>query len=178
MALAYFITFTTYGTWLPGSSKGLGSVDREHNAYETPFVEPNPDREAAARNSMAQPPYTLNVIERDIVCQALVELAKEKSWQLLAAHVRSNHVHLVIQADREAGRLMSDLKARASRDLTRSGCADTARRRWTRHGSTKHLFHIDDVAAKIRYTLNQQGPRMAWYVDEAWAHIAKEPRTK
>ena len=35
MALAYFITFTTYGTWLPGSVKGKGSVDREHNQFES-----------------------------------------------------------------------------------------------------------------------------------------------
>jgi hypothetical protein len=29
MPLAYFITFTTYGTWLHGTAKGNGSVDRE-----------------------------------------------------------------------------------------------------------------------------------------------------
>ena len=38
MALAYFITFSTYGTWLHGTEKGLGSVDVEHNAYLSPFI--------------------------------------------------------------------------------------------------------------------------------------------
>ena len=33
MALAYFITFSTYGSWLHGTKKGMGSVDREHNEY-------------------------------------------------------------------------------------------------------------------------------------------------
>lgn len=105
-------------------------------------------------------------------------LSQERGWRLLAVHVRSNHAHLVIQADRDPKRLMSDLKARASRDLTRAGYDDTLRRRWTRHGSTRHLFHEDDVEAKIRYTLNEQGSRMAWYVDEAWTQIANEPRTQ
>lgn len=65
---------------------------------------------------------------------------------------------------------MSDLKARASRDLTRAGFETANRRRWTRHDSTKHLFREEEVAAKIRYTLDEQAPRMSWY--------AKEPRTQ
>jgi hypothetical protein len=40
MARAYFITFTTYGTWLHGTQKGKGSVDRENNLYGAAFVEP------------------------------------------------------------------------------------------------------------------------------------------
>ncbi len=119
---------------------------------------------------MAQPPYKLDASARDVVCQAVVALSEERGWNLLAVHVRSNHVHVVIQTEREPGRIMSDLKARASRDLTRAGYETADRLRWTRHGSTKHLFHEDEVAAKIRYTLDEQGPRMAWY--------AKEPRTQ
>jgi hypothetical protein len=44
MALAYFITFTTYGTWLHGMDKELGSVDVRHNAYATPFLGPDARR--------------------------------------------------------------------------------------------------------------------------------------
>ena len=68
---------------------------------------------------------------------------------------------------------MSDLKARAPRDLTRAGFDNPERRRWTRHGSTLHLFREEEVAAKIRYTLDEQGERMAWY-----AKNDEEPRTK
>jgi len=38
--LAYFITFRTYGTWLHGDERG--SIDRYHNRYKGPKVEPNP----------------------------------------------------------------------------------------------------------------------------------------
>jgi hypothetical protein len=170
MPLAYFITFSTYGTWLPGTAKGAGSVDKAHNVFGTPFIEPDPQREQAARERMDQPPYVVSAAERDIVCQAIVTLSAERGWLLLAVHVRSNHVHVVISAEREPGRLMSDLKARASRELTRAGFDDATRKRWTRHGSTRHLFREDEVAEKIRYTLDEQGERMAWY--------AKEPRTQ
>lgn len=58
MALAYFITFTTYGTWLHGSAKG--SVDADHNTYDTPVLEQDIGREAEVREALGQPPYTLD----------------------------------------------------------------------------------------------------------------------
>ena len=166
MALAYFITFTTYGTWLHGSEKG--SVDREHNAYGGPLVAPDEHRERAMKEAMVQPPYVLGATEREVVCRAIVALCAERGWALLAVHVRSNHVHVVVSAERDPERIMSDMKGRASRDLTRAGFDSTERKRWTRHGSTKHLFREDEVADKIDYTLNRQGVRMAVY----------EPRTE
>ena len=163
MALAYFITFSTYGTWLHGTSKGKGSVDREHNQHGMSFVEPDALREAQAREEMRQPPYTMQAGEREIVRDAIVELCREKGWQLLAVHVRSNHVHVVVAVERDPGRVMSDMKARASRALTRAGFDDATRKRWTRHGSTLHLFDDAAVADRIDYTLNRQGVPMASY---------------
>ena len=168
MALAYFITFTTYGTWLHGSEKG--SVDDTHNVHGTALLENDDDRQIRAQDAMAQAPYVMSTEEREIVCKAMVDLVDEREWDLPAVHVRSNHVHIVISAPRDPGRMMSELKARASQDLTEAGFDDARRRRWTRHGSTKHLFRSEEVEAKIGYTLDEQGERMAWY--------AKEPRTQ
>lgn len=172
MAIAYFLTFTTYGTWLHGTDKGLGSVDREHNGYETPFIAPDPTRLAEEANRMNDPPYTLSEAERVVVCDAMVGLCREKGWVLLALHVRSNHVHVVVNADREPGRLMSDLKARASRELNLLEEGKSSVKRWTRHGSTRHLFDEDSVGAAVRYTLEDQGTPMALYDPRK-----KEPRT-
>ena len=163
MALAYFITFTTYGTWLHGSEKGLGSVYWEHSEYGAEFVEPDAVREMEARGAMSQSVYTMDARRREVVRDAVVALAQEKGWRLLAMHVRSNHVHVVIWAERDPGRLMSDLKARASRELTAAGFENAQRRRWTRHGSTRHLFTNEEVEKKIKYTLDEQGTPMAVY---------------
>jgi REP element-mobilizing transposase RayT len=167
MAMAYFLTFTTYGTWLPGKAKG--SVDDEHNFFGTPFVEADAQRERQAREAMTQPPYVMGLAEQLIACKAMVELSRERDWDLLALHVRSNHAHAVISAERDPERLMSDLKGRASRELALAGFDGANRRRWTRHGSTRHLFREEEVEAAVRYTLDGQGERTAWY--------AKEPRT-
>ncbi len=37
--LAYLITFRSYGSWLHGDERGL--IDRFHNRYESPYIEPN-----------------------------------------------------------------------------------------------------------------------------------------
>jgi REP element-mobilizing transposase RayT len=169
MALAYFITFSTYGTWLHGSAKS--SVDREHNAHGTPLLEPDAARESQACAAMTQPAYVMSAVEREVVCKAIVDLAAARGWQLLAIHVRSNHVHVVVRAERDPGRIMSDMKARASRELTLAGFDDSERRRWTRHGSTRHLFRDEEVESKINYTFDEQGERMAWYA-------IHKPRTK
>ena len=172
MALAYFITFSTYGTWLHGADKGNGSVDRQHNVFGTPFLSPDSEREEWAAHLMTEPPYVLEESARTVVRDAIVDFCREKCWTLLALHVRTNHVHAVISADREPGRLMSDLKSRASRDLNRAG-TDISTKRWTRHGSTRHLFDDTSVAAAIAYTLDEQGSPMATYDPRP-----KEPRTK
>lgn len=171
MAIAYFITFTTYGTWLHGTDKGMGSVDAEHNTHGASFVAPDAARLEQARAAMKQPAYALDAPRREVVRDAIINLAAEKGWRLRAAHVRTNHVHVVISADCDPGRLMSDLKARASRELNRQGFDDTDRIRWTRHGSTRHLFDIRSVEERAKYTLDEQGARMAYF-------DAKEPRTQ
>lgn len=178
VALAYFITFSTYGTWLHGTDKGLGSVDDEHNQFGQSYVVPDVERWTQARTLMSQPSYLLDEARRQTVCDAIVGLAKEKSWILHAVHVRENHVHVVISADREPGRLMADLKARASRALNRAGFDTPDRSRWTRHGSTKHLFTTGHVSEKIDYTLNRQGARMACYEGMRNDGTYNEPRTQ
>lgn len=65
---------------------------------------------------------------------------------------------------------MTDLKARASRNLTRAGFEDVGRHRWTRQGSTIHRFNEENLAEKIHYTLEEQGERMALVANAASNH--------
>ena len=176
MALAYFLTWTTYGTWLHGNAKG--SVDKQHNVFETPLLPEEMERARREEQAMVQPAYLMDETQRAIVCKAIVNLARERHWRLWAVHVRANHVHVVVTVERDPGRLLSDFKGRASRDLTRAGFDNVDRKRWTRHGSTRHLFREGDVEAAITYTLDEQGDRMAWYADESRKEPPEEPRTQ
>lgn len=175
MPLAYFITFSTYGTWLHGNANG--SVDARHNVFPSPWLDSDSERQGRIRQAMIQPAFFMCAAEREIVRNAIVNLAKDRGWLLWAVHVRSNHVHIVVSADREPGRMMSDMKGRASRDLTHSGFDDSNRQRWARHGSTRHLFREEEVEASIRYTLDEQGDHMACHETPRQAPRMQEPRT-
>ena len=110
---------------------------------------------------MDQPPYHLDQIRRDAVLQAIQEVCGHHGWSLLAAHVRSNHVHAVVEAEAQPERVMSDFKAYASRRLNRMSLDQPNRKRWARHGSTRWLWKPQHVSAAIQYVVDEQGRSMS-----------------
>ncbi len=154
----YLITFVCYGSWLPGQS---GAVDRKHNAFGSPLPAPDAVREQRAKTQIKQEPYVLDATRRSVVLASSVQVCSEKQWTLLAAHVRTRHVHAVVQADRSPEQVMSTLKAYASRAFNRMELDGADRRRWARHGSTRHLWTHSQVSAAIRYVVCEQGAAMA-----------------
>jgi adenine-specific DNA methylase/REP element-mobilizing transposase RayT len=157
--LAYLITFTCYGTWLHG--KDPVSVDRDHNVPRTPFVAPHHQREESERHRMDQPPYELDAPRRQVVLNAIREVAECRGWELYAAHVRTTHVHVVVSSTEPPERIMNDFKAYASRGLNKAGFENSERKRWTRHGSNPYLWQPRDVEAAVHYVLHEQGEPMA-----------------
>ena len=95
--MRYFITFACYGAHLHGAASG--SVDRRHILFQGRFVAPNPRRESLELERMRQPPYMLDQDARTVALEALREVCECRGWALLAAHVRTYHVHVVAQAE-------------------------------------------------------------------------------
>ena len=110
---------------------------------------------------MDQSPYHLDQIGCDAVLQAIQEVCAHRSWSLLAAHVRTNHVHTVVDAEVPPERVMSDFKAYASRHLNRMRLDEPNRKRWARHGSTRWLWKLQHVSAAMRYVVAGQGDAMS-----------------
>ena len=98
---------------------------------------------------------------REEVLASLHERCAERHWNLWAAHVRTNHVHLVVEAEARPERVMNDLKSFASRSLNRKGLDQPDCKRWARHGSTRWLWKREDVSAAMRYVVDGQGDPMA-----------------
>src|SRR4051812_12512423 len=90
--VAYFLTFTTYRTWLPGCAPG--SIYRPHNAFGTPGCPPDPQRESSRQRQMRQPEYTLDPPRRRVALHTILEVARHRGWTLYAVHVRTTHVHI------------------------------------------------------------------------------------
>ncbi len=159
--LAHFITFSTYGTWLPGRDPGY--VDRHNNEFGEPVLPPDSQLEARSRSLMTQPEYRLDEPRRRIVLQTISDHVMFRGWTLWAVHVRTNHLHVVVSTDRHPDKAMNELKAWSSRRLREQLGEPADRRRWTKHGSTKWLWTTDELRDRIDYTLDRQGVRLEHY---------------
>jgi REP element-mobilizing transposase RayT len=155
----YLITFACYGCHLHGSESG--SVDPEHNVPGHRMLDVDSARAAVERKLMDQAPYDLDKIRRDAVLDAIQEVCVHRSWRLLAAHVRSNHMHTVVEAEAPPERVMSDFKTYASRRLNRMRIDEPNRKRWARHGSTRWMWKTKHVSAAIQYVVAEQGQAMS-----------------
>ncbi len=115
---------------------------------------------------MDQPPYFLDQGSREVVLKSLHEVCLHRGWSLLAAHVRTNHVHVIVEAEVRPEKIMNDFKSYASRNPCRLGFGDANRKRWARHGSTRWLWKDKEVQDAIRYVVDEQGEPMAVFVAE------------
>jgi len=157
--LAYFITFSCYGTWLHGG-KGT-SVDRYHNIPKTEFLSFNQARQMSAKKRMLETPYFLDEPQRQIVLNTIKEVCHYRGWALMAAHVRTNHVPFVVHAMLSPENIMNTIKAYSSRRLNESKLERLRINRWTRHGSTRYLWREEEVEATMQYVVYEQGNPMA-----------------
>jgi REP element-mobilizing transposase RayT len=162
--MRHLITFACYGNHLHGEESG--SVDPRHNLPGSRLLEADPQRVSVERHAMDQTPYALDQHRRTAVLEALRGVCTHRGWTLLAAHVRTTHVHIVLEAEVQPERIMNDFKSYASRRLNGLRHDRPDRRRWERHGSTRWLWNDDAVREAIRYVVEKQGEPMAVFVAE------------
>lgn len=152
--LGYLLTWTTYGTWLPGDERGW--VDRRGAAGHVPYEEPDVTKVNAARILMAEDAVVLNPAAREAVDNAIREVCRHSGWIDQAVSVRSNHVHVVVSAgDVEPGKVLGKLKAYGSRALNGLFPSLHRKRWWTEDGSTRYLNDQKSLLAAVRYVLHQ-----------------------
>jgi REP element-mobilizing transposase RayT len=157
--VTYLITFACYGCHMHGD--GSGSVDPAQNRFGTPILEADCERAVSEAQRMSQSSYRLDQTRRNAVLEAIQEVCGQRGWGLLAAHVRSTHVHTVAQAEAPPERVMRDFKAYASRRLNRMQLEEPDRKRWARHGSTRWLWKPQHISAAIEYVVAEQGEAMS-----------------
>lgn len=113
---------------------------------------------------MLQYPYVLDQAGRAVVLAAIRKHCAYRGWNLLAAHVRSNHVHTIVEAETLPERIMNEFKSYASRELNRLTSDGPERKRWARHGSTRWLWKDEDVRGALEYAIDEQGEPMALFI--------------
>jgi REP element-mobilizing transposase RayT len=157
--VAYFITFSCYGKRLHGNEAPF--MDRSNNVRGTPPPSPNRARQITAHRNMTDVAQTLNSGQRNAVLATIQEVSRYRNWHLYAAHVRTNHVHVVVDANGPPSIPLHDLKAYSTRRLNE--LQGESHKRWAAHGSTRYLWNEADVSLAVEYVANQQGRALALY---------------
>jgi REP element-mobilizing transposase RayT len=157
---AYFITFTCYGSHLPGDE---GWTSRFENGHGTPSAKSSQRLASFCASLMKNPLYQLDQRRRRVVRAAILEISRRRGWSLHALHVRDVHVHNVVEAEVDPETVLNAFKCRASFRLNRSGLDKTSPRRWTKGGSKRRLWTDEDVNRAVEYVLYEQGEPMETY---------------
>ncbi len=146
--LAYFLTWTTYGSWLSGDPRGWV----ESGKFE--IQEPDPERLSQARERMTEEKLILDPTQRQKVEEVIRAHCEIRRWLLHAVNARTNHVHVVVTARGVAPEtVMSQFKAWCTSRLKEQ----TARKNWwTEHGSTEWINDEEHLHNAIQYVLERQ----------------------
>jgi REP element-mobilizing transposase RayT len=103
---------------------------------------------------MTQPPVVLTGEQRAIVERTIREVIAYRGWTLHAINVRTNHIHVVVTAERNPETVMEQLKAWCSRRLSEH--IGHKQKWWTEHGSTKWITDDEYLASAIHYVSEMQ----------------------
>ncbi len=135
--LAYFLTWTTHGSWLHGDERG--SVDRDHAIPGTPCLATDGAHQRQETARLRARAMELDARGRVVVTRTIADHCALRGWDLLAVNVRSNHVHVVVACPPEVPpeRAMSEFKAWSTRRLRAARLVAPDKPVWTHHGSTR-----------------------------------------
>ncbi|WP_231603026.1 transposase [Neorhodopirellula pilleata] len=148
--IAFFLTWATYGTWLPGD--GRGWIQYEHG-----WKIPQPPLELECKARQEEESCLLLPVERKLVEAQLAETCRYRNWTLHAANCRTNHVHVVVSAPAtKAKKVRVDLKAYATRKLKQASKQPKRENWWAERGSIRWVWDQDSLTQVIYYTKDAQ----------------------
>jgi REP element-mobilizing transposase RayT len=171
MDRVWLLTWTTYGQWLPGDSRG--SVPRVHdtpgprrrpNIPGTPPAPALPGIQRWARDHLSGAAVRLTRPQARTLIAQLRETAEIRRWSLLAVAIMANHVHVVVglDGDPDPSTVLRDFKGWGSRRLSREYGKPEGGTWWTASASTRRLRTEENVIAAVKYVREQAYPLLVW----------------
>jgi len=146
--IAFFLTITSYGTWLPGDGRGW-------DEYRRGWKLPNPACELEAKARMTDDACRLSPAQRKLFENQIAETCEHRGWTLHAVNCRSNHKHVVVTAlNTKPKKIRIDIKAWCTRRLKESD--PTRDNWWTDRGSIRWVFDEESLDTVIRYVSEAQ----------------------
>jgi hypothetical protein len=151
--LAFFITWTIYGSHLQGDESGW----RRRREGDQP---PQPRLAQWRREQLKHEVIRLSLQQRAVVDQECRRHCEIRTWHPWAMSVRSTHVHAVVTAAGCAGSTVRDqLKANATRSLREQWPVFRDRPVWAVGGDWVCINSEDELELACRYVIEAQDRR-------------------
>ncbi len=147
--LTLFITWTTYGSWLPGDSRGW-------RKWRSGQRTPQPLLEDWCRNRMKGKAVVLDLGHRQVVEAVCREHALVRGWALYAIAVRSNHVHIAVTAEGVPAKVRDQFKANGTRVLRQASNPITNEKIWTKGGDVEIVDTEEELYRVVLYITEAQ----------------------
>ena len=147
--IGMFITWTTYGNWLPGDARGWRHRDGGMQL-------PQPRLERWCRQQLADEAVLLSPHDRETVEGAIREHCEHRGWELIEFNARTNHVHVVLIASAKPSKVRDQLKANCTRELRCQESPLQAPKIWTKRGDCSVLDNDEEIQAAALYVREQQ----------------------
>jgi REP element-mobilizing transposase RayT len=143
--LAYFITWTVYGTFLQGDSRGWRKRGKGHQP-------PQPRLEQWHADRLRHPIILLSREHRSVVQEEVQRHCTHRGWTLWRVNPRTNHVHMVVTASTHSGSAVRDqLKANCTRGLRERFREYQERPVWSVGGDWESINSESDLERAIFY---------------------------
>lgn len=172
-AYAFLLTIRTYSTWHHGDVRG--SVDSKHNRIGTPMIKASTNFANAMKSVSREPPFTMQENYRETVLQSIIETCRYNHRHLLAAHVRVEHVHLVVRSEISKEKTTGKIKCFSTHALKKQHPELMQRKNfWSYHGSMKNIWVPESIFPALYYVVKKQGNPMSLYYDKNFYHYFDE----
>ena len=148
--IAFFITWTVYGTFLQGDSRWW----RKRDSGEQP---PQPLLERWHRDRLNHDVLLLSHEHRKVVAAEVTYHCQRRGWKLWGVNARTNHVHVVVTAAGYTGDKVRDqLKANCTRGIREIDRQFVDRPVWTTKGDVEFVKTENDLEKVIEYVAEAQ----------------------
>ena len=144
--VGYMLTWTTYGSWLPGDKRGYVENGKILSGDES-ILQRNKERQKSNN-------VKLNSKEKQIVNKAVLSEAEKIGQQVEALVVYSNHIHILTRPHKKSlEEIVSRYKSITTRALWGNGRMG---RIWTKGYDKRFCFTEDDIKKRTQYIRNHK----------------------
>ena len=170
----WFVTMTTYGSWLPGDNRGSigifhyqGQNKVEKNKFGQPMYDPSDTLRDHAKGQMKGDELRLNLEQARVLLTQFCCTCAFRKWRLLAVAIMANHIHLVVHvhSDPEPETIKRDFKSYASRELNIQWGEPKSETWWTSSASARKLETDISVTNAIQCICDQEFPLLIWTLE-------------